>query len=53
MHSGKKHNQHICTTCKVDAWDQKLINQDGIVHIEDTYIGKQAMGKVQEQETDP
>ena len=47
MHVGKKFNQHICTTCKVDAWDEEVINQDGTVHVEDTYLGEKAMGKVQ------
>ena len=43
MHVGKKHNSHICTTCKVDAWDEAVINRDGIIHIEDKYIGEEAI----------
>jgi hypothetical protein len=31
----------------VDAWDEEVINQDGTVHVEDTYLGEKAMGKVQ------
>ena len=37
--------QQICTTSKVDAQDNKLkvINQDGVDHIEVTYLREKAM----------
>ena len=47
MHVGKKLNSLICTTCKVDAWDEAVLNRDGIIHIEDKYIGEEAIKKVQ------
>ena len=33
----------IHTTCKVDAWDEAVINRDGIIHIDDKYIGEEAI----------
>ena len=34
-------------TCKVDVWEEAVIKPDGIVHIEDNYLGEEAMKKVQ------
>ena len=47
MYVGKKHNPHICITCKVDLWEEAVIKQDGMVHIEDNYLGEEAMTKVE------
>ena len=47
MHVGKKHNPHICITCKVDLREEAVIKQDGMVHIEDNYLGEEAMTKVE------
>ena len=35
MHIGKTLNKDICTDCKVDAWKDKLIVQDGHDKLED------------------
>ena len=45
MHVGKKQNSLICTTCKVDVWDEAVINRYGIIHIEGKYIGEEAIKK--------
>ena len=47
MHVGKSHNPHICTPCKVDAWDELVIKHDGIVHKEDQFVGEVDMKQVE------
>ena len=49
MHIGKTLNKDICTDCKVDAWKDKLIVQDGQDKLEDEFIGEETMKTVQEK----
>ena len=37
----------IHTFAQPDVWEEAVIKQDGIVHIEDKYLGEKAMKKVQ------
>jgi hypothetical protein len=49
MHIGKSHNPDICTPCEVDAWDEVVKSQDGNNHVEDKYLGEEAMKNVHEK----
>ena len=49
MHIGKSHNPDTCTPCEVDAWDEVVRNQDGNIHVEDKYLGVEALKTVHEK----
>ena len=49
MHIGKSYNPDICTPCEVDAWDEIVKTEHGNNHIEDQYIGVEAMKNVHEK----
>ena len=51
MHVGKNHSDFKCVNGVVDAWDEKVVGENGIFNLIDEHIGKETMKKVTEKST--